>query len=160
MTVYWTLYPKLPFTLLVFGFAQFNFAVFSNAPPIASDLLMVILALMGFIWHFRYCGHCIRRRLPPPPQAMAVSLLFVILTITSFAQVYRLLGLEFVEDRFDYIYFSTVTFTTLGYGDITPSGYLRIAAIVQAILGYIMVPLIVGQVLWSWSTASRKGKYQ
>lgn len=44
---------------------------------------------------------------------------------------------------FDSLYYSTVTFTTLGYGDFTPLGFLRIFASVEAFLGGISLGFLV-----------------
>lgn len=38
-----------------------------------------------------------------------------------------------------YAYFSTTTYTTLGYGDITPQGPLRFLASVEALTGFLLV---------------------
>lgn len=45
------------------------------------------------------------------------------------------------------LYFSAVTFTTLGYGDIQPTGPARAYAISEAFLGFSFVPLLLGQLL-------------
>jgi hypothetical protein len=45
----------------------------------------------------------------------------------------KLIGAEGISDAY---YFSVVTQLTIGYGDITPSGYFRIIASLQGILGY------------------------
>ena len=57
-----------------------------------------------------------------------------------FAGLYVLAGMDFGEGAtwLTPIYFSTVTFTTLGYGDITPSTSLpQILVMVEVTLGYI-----------------------
>lgn len=36
-------------------------------------------------------------------------------------------------------YYSAVTFTSLGYGDITPSGNLRLVAAVEALTGLVLI---------------------
>ncbi|WP_404451468.1 two pore domain potassium channel family protein [Virgibacillus necropolis] len=36
------------------------------------------------------------------------------------------------------MYFSGVTMLTIGYGDITPIGYGRLIALIQALIGYIL----------------------
>jgi hypothetical protein len=44
----------------------------------------------------------------------------------------------------DFIYFSIVTFTTVGYGDIIPKPGTRILAATEALFGYIFIGLYVG----------------
>lgn len=40
---------------------------------------------------------------------------------------------------FDYVYFSAVSYSTLGLGDVAPSGGLRLLVGVEAILGLLLV---------------------
>ena len=47
------------------------------------------------------------------------------------------------DDFWTAVYFSTVTFTTLGYGDYRPSPDARPVAALQAVLGYIYLGLLV-----------------
>ena len=42
------------------------------------------------------------------------------------------------------IYFSVVTFTTLGYGDYQPLPRMRLVAAAQALLGYVFLGFVVG----------------
>ena len=44
------------------------------------------------------------------------------------------------------LYFSSVTWTTLGYGDITPSPDFLLVAASEALLGYITMSLLIGSV--------------
>lgn len=44
----------------------------------------------------------------------------------------------------DGLYFSIVTWTTLGYGDFTPGPEMRLAAALEALVGYVYFGLIVG----------------
>lgn len=39
----------------------------------------------------------------------------------------------------DYIYYSTVTYTTLGFGDITPSGPLRLFTGMESLTGLLLI---------------------
>ena len=42
------------------------------------------------------------------------------------------------------LYFSIVTWTTLGYGDFSPEHNIRIIAALQAMLGYVSMGVFVG----------------
>ena len=39
----------------------------------------------------------------------------------------------------DYVYFSSMTYTTVGYGDLFPSGPLRFIAAMEALLGLMLI---------------------
>jgi hypothetical protein len=49
----------------------------------------------------------------------------------------------FSPNFFQAFYFSVVTFTTLGYGDIVPIGFSKLVAIVEAFCGLFIVPLFI-----------------
>jgi hypothetical protein len=83
---------------------------------------------------------------------MAVVVLIAIFThiieITLFAAVMYLLvtqgGHGYLEgqDVFvfsDYIYYTAVTYTTIGYGDITPEGTLRFYVAILSLTGLVMI---------------------
>lgn len=70
--------------------------------------------------------------------------------IIVYSLIYKVLkiqngGLD-THDFTDYIYFSIVTFSTLGYGDFVPSPGARIMSSTQAILGNIHLGFIVASV--------------
>ncbi len=74
--------------------------------------------------------------------------------IVSFAAIYRFGGIITPEgnlsyDIYDSLYFSVVTWTTLGYGDFQPSENIRGWAGAQAILGTLFTPLFLAAVLFS-----------
>lgn len=69
------------------------------------------------------------------------------LTICVFALWYRILGMNPSGTALDALYFSAVTFSTLGYGDFAPSPNARVFAAVQAILGNLHLGFIVGSTL-------------
>ncbi len=48
----------------------------------------------------------------------------------------------------DHFYFSLVTMTTLGLGDIYPTGHLRIIAGVEALAGFVLISCSA-QIFWS-----------
>ena len=76
----------------------------------------------------------------------AVTLLTLhLVEVSIWAAVYVFLPGETGVTTFeDAVYFSTVTFTTLGYGDITLSGGWRMLSAIQA---------AVGLLIFGWSTA-------
>jgi hypothetical protein len=73
---------------------------------------------------------------------MAAHLISVIIL---YADIYRHLGLlqgeSLITEATDFIYFSVVTWTTLGYGDIIPSPKARLFAASEAMYGYIAMTL-------------------
>jgi len=77
-----------------------------------------------------------------------VGLVIVLMFLVAFLQVsiwalaYVLLGA--LDNFYEAAYFSMVTFTTLGYGDIVPDGQWRLLASSQAANGIIM---------FGWTTA-------
>ena len=50
---------------------------------------------------------------------------------------------ENLQAFFTSLYFSVVTFTTLGYGDISPTGFSRIFAAIEALIGAFTIALFV-----------------
>lgn len=53
---------------------------------------------------------------------------------------------EIVVSFFDCMYFSIVTFTSLGYGDFLPNGYGKLVSCLVVFLGLIIIALLVGKV--------------
>jgi hypothetical protein len=75
-----------------------------------------------------------------------ISSVFMILV---FSVLYKNVGLlaqnEIVRpNALDAIYFSSVKFSTLGYGDFAPHPSLRVIAATQALLGNLHLGMIVG----------------
>ena len=52
-------------------------------------------------------------------------------------------GVAIKPHFFQAIYFSVVTFTTVGYGDITPLGLSKIVVMVEAFSGLFIVPIFI-----------------
>ena len=86
----------------------------------------------------------------PNPQRLFVdSLTSVAFNVVAFSLIYRFYGLRLpAEDKiasnWDHLYFSAVTFSTLGFGDFTPEPNSRILASFEAILGNIHLGILVG----------------
>jgi len=91
-----------------------------------------------------------------PANVVVFSLIFIIVC----AFLYFFLGIQFngellqfsassssvvegIKQFFVALYFSVVTFTTLGYGDITPVGVSRVVAAIEAFAGAFTLALFV-----------------
>ncbi|TGQ73905.1 two pore domain potassium channel family protein, partial [Mesorhizobium sp. M8A.F.Ca.ET.207.01.1.1] len=70
--------------------------------------------------------------------------LFAIMTteVWLWAGVYR--QLEILPDFETALYFSTITFSTVGYGDVVPAHGWRVLAAVEGVNGFLLI---------GWSTA-------
>jgi hypothetical protein len=82
-----------------------------------------------------------------PARVLAAGALVIVVCACFYAQggalIYRS---GYVEPSFfQGLYFSTITFTTLGYGDLYPSpeGYIRLLAMTEALAGGCLMALFV-----------------
>jgi len=85
--------------------------------------------------------------------------LFSIIMILTCSLVFFFIGIEFAGDLVSYqanaltwenltsyakcLYFSVVTFTTLGYGDFIPLGMARVVSAIEAFTGSFTIALFV-----------------
>ncbi len=84
-----------------------------------------------------------------PGMALAAIFLHSVALILIFAAIYRAFGLicenNLVEADFPTaLYFSVVTWTTLGYGDFAPPPEIRLIAALEAGLGMIYFGVFLG----------------
>jgi hypothetical protein len=56
-------------------------------------------------------------------------------------------NVEIEPSKSEALYFSVVTFTTLGYGDYSPSEALRPISAFQALLGFTFIPLFIAELI-------------
>jgi len=92
-------------------------------------------------------------RLSVPPRQRILAVIFAAffahaLEVLMYAVAYYLLADHFgigtfagtLEGNFsDYLYFSTSTYTSLGYGDIYPLGGIRLMAGIETVAGLMMI---------------------
>ncbi len=72
------------------------------------------------------------------------------LLILAFAWMYKMIGVmdntpsgpQTVNDFLICVYYSVVTFTTLGYGDYYPQGIGRVLAAMEALTGYLILGIL------------------
>lgn len=98
-----------------------------------------------------------RRRLKREGLAYSLFILFLLYLniISTFALIFFVLdrtGLGPIVDHYisheqwgngfdtigKYLYFSAITLLSVGYGDLTPFGWSKLAAVIEAMLGYIL----------------------
>jgi len=96
-------------------------------------------------------------------QARAVDVIFLyfrmvmhaMMAIVTYALSYEYLGViegtAKVTRRMDFLYFSIVTWTTLGYGDLRPTLDARMFAASEALYGYFFMGLYVALVFYTLS---------
>lgn len=78
--------------------------------------------------------------------------------ISLFAEIFRWIGvsdgkacLQVPLHFATTVYFSIVTWTTVGYGDLVPCGPGRLVAALEAILGYLVMALLIATLVESIS---------
>ena len=87
-----------------------------------------------------------------PRRLLFDALVSAGLMIVAFSMIFRFLGISQGPDApparpLDALYFSIVTFSTLGYGDFTPSPPARMFAAIEAIIGNLHLGFVVGSVM-------------
>jgi hypothetical protein len=116
--------------------------------------LAVVSVIIGL--HYEVLRNCIRL-LPAIAHRRRRRVVFLILVImiTHVAEIwifglaYYLLmqfdgfgvvsGAAAIQDVFDYVYFSAMVYTTVGFGDLFPDGPIRFMTGVEAVTGLVMI---------------------
>ena len=93
-------------------------------------------------WRYYYIENTVR--------TILLSLINYVEFIVCFGFFYCVAGrggrlLVFKESPFDGYYFSGVTQLTIGYGDISPHGWVKYLALFQGFLGFLFTVLILGR---------------
>lgn len=125
--------------------------LFANlALGVAMISLTVVIHTFGLIWithamswitdRIRLAGH----RSHLLAMNTVVIGVFVVLTaeVWLWALCYRLLG--YIADFPTALYFATITFSTVGYGDVVPGHEWRMLAALEGVNGFVLI---------GWSTA-------
>ncbi|MEA1941066.1 MAG: ion channel [Pseudomonadota bacterium] len=96
-----------------------------------------------------------------PWYVFLVFLMQAVASVVAYAMVYAGVGLiddtSTIDDASSAFYFSLVTWTTLGYGDLRPPLPIRLIASSQAMLGYIYLGIFVGLLMSRIDRASPRG---
>ena len=75
---------------------------------------------------------------------LLAHLVEICLFAVGFFVMHAYLGLGSVKGEFngsllDYFYFSAITYSTLGVGDLFPTGVIRLVAGVEALTGFVLI---------------------
>jgi ion channel len=123
-----------------------------NPPSIGFGVLEATSIIVSFFLVYLLLGVAIflTRRINAVQSAIftVLSLSFLITLLLAFAFVYRKLGLvssnrHRTTDPIVCLYFSIITWTTVGYGDFTPSPEARLFAAGEALLAYIFMAVLI-----------------
>ena len=108
------------------------------------------LWLVSQTWYYMTQVHSPRR------QLLLMGISFIQVVPFLFAAVYGSFGyydlcVVGAKTPTDVLYFSYVTFTTLGFGDLRPVGMCRAIAVAEAISGYVLLGLFVAAAVGIYS---------
>jgi len=110
-------------------------------PIVAIGTALIILVLYAFA--VRMVDH-------PVLLTMGILVGTETLFVVAYAWAYQLVGImrdgKITTDFVDCIYFSAITWTTVGYGDIVPTSEARLWAASEALLSYFTIAILIGTV--------------
>lgn len=121
---------------IVFGFFS------SSLIPLT---LTIILLLIATIWLcFIFYGANKKQHIL---SSLSLLTFYAALVVYFYARIYQILGLKdgnnITHDLSDCVYFSIITWTTVGYGDLLPSKDARFYAATEPIIGVIFMGLYI-----------------
>jgi hypothetical protein len=127
-----------------------------SSPPLSliAAQCLIGFAVLVFCWNVLSIPLLTDHSFRPNPQRLFTdTLLSSLLTMLSFAQLFRSRGIQLTigsDDPavLDHLYFSVVTFSTLGYGDFAPLEATRLYAGFLAILGNMHLGMLVGALFY------------
>lgn len=104
--------------------------------------------LIAYLTRFGTAYHSLRPKLLRQLRLLCTTALLLlvlhIVEVAIWAVTYRILPIEGIDDLEEATYFSTVSITSLGYGDLVITNSWRILGAVQAMAGLLV---------FGWSTA-------
>ena len=121
------------------GFYPFAILIAVIASLVTVGLHFEMLSILSK-WLMRFSG---RKRIF---LALLCLLAVHILEIYVFAAVYWLMTFDerfgyitAIESGYDYFYYSSVVYTTVGFGDVVPLGPVRIVTGIESLIGLVLI---------------------
>lgn len=129
--------------------------------PISYSPAWGIATVIGYALIIMSVGSFLIRELPNTDSRSILMWegIYIFWIIYLFAYVYKFFGLmptneshaQAIHNGAISLYFSCITFTTLGFGDYVPaSNYTRVAASIEAISGYVFFGLFIAAIIRSF----------
>ncbi|MBY6083110.1 potassium channel family protein [Ruegeria arenilitoris] len=126
----------------------------------AGDTIGAAATIGLAIWLFSQTWYYMTLVRSPKRQLLLMGISFIQVVPFLFAAVYGSYGyydlcVEGARGPADVLYFSYVTFTTVGFGDLRPVGVCRALAVAEAITGYILLGLFVAAAVGLYGRSHR-----
>ncbi len=114
----------------------------------AGDTIGTIASVALLVWLVSQSWYYMTQVKSPSRLLFLMGVSFIQVVPFLFAAVYGAFGYNDncvlgAEGPADILYFSYVTFTTVGYGDMSPTGLCRGLAVSEAVTGYILLGMFV-----------------
>ncbi|MGB0908319.1 MAG: potassium channel family protein [Maricaulaceae bacterium] len=101
-------------------------------------------ALMFFVWNVIMTPFRTSERFTVnAPRLLQDTIISSVLMVFVFALLYRIFGTDPIGTPMDNLYFSAVTFSTLGFGDIKPAPNAQVFAAFEALIGNLHLGIMV-----------------
>lgn len=139
----------------VFSYLAFDEPQFGMTDVVWAGFLVSLIALTAL-------GSIVAIILRDFTRVLSLLLLLFVgsAIVTVFAAIYMRNGIQGVcpleMDFPTALYFSIVTWTTLGYGDLQPTMEMRLFAAAQATMGYLFLGTLVGLISNAAEASSRR----
>lgn len=124
-----------------FGLSRLNEAT-------AGDTIGTVASVGLLLWIASQSWYYLTQVKSPRRLLFLMGVSFIQVVPFLFAAVYGAFGYNDncvigAQGPADILYFSYVTFTTVGYGDMSPTGLCRGLAVSEAVIGYILLGMFV-----------------